>query len=77
MENYFSPPDMYNDLTEQNINCCGTVRSNNKGMPDNVRGNTMNLKQEGIRDRTNGAMTVVIKRNKREAHMLTNIHDPP
>jgi hypothetical protein len=25
MDNKFSSPDLYNDLTELNINCCGTV----------------------------------------------------
>jgi len=25
MDNYFSSPDLYNDLTELNINCCGRV----------------------------------------------------
>ena len=25
MDNYFSSPDLYNDLTKQKINCCGTV----------------------------------------------------
>ena len=45
-------------------------------MPDDLRSNTLNLKQENTRNRTSGAMTIVIK-DKRNMHMLANIHDPP
>jgi len=45
-------------------------------MPDDLRNNTLNLKQEDARKRTSGAMTVVLK-DKRNVHTLTNIHDPP
>jgi len=45
-------------------------------MPDDLRSNTLNLKQEVARNRTSGAMTAVIK-DKRNMHTLTNIHDPP
>ncbi|PSN35194.1 PiggyBac transposable element-derived protein 4, partial [Blattella germanica] len=31
MDNYFSSPDLFNDLHERKINCCGTVRHNRKG----------------------------------------------
>jgi hypothetical protein len=45
-------------------------------MPDDLRSNTLNLKQENTRNRTSGARTIVIK-DIRNMHMLTNIHDPP
>jgi len=45
-------------------------------MLDDLRSNTLNLKQEDTRNRTSGAMTVILK-DKRNMHMLTNIHDPP
>jgi hypothetical protein len=75
MDKYFSSPDLYNDLTEENINCCGTVRTNRKGIPD-FRSKALKLKQEGINERTSGAMTVVIKKDKCDVHMLKNIHNP-
>jgi hypothetical protein len=37
MDNYFSSPDLYSDLTKQKINCCGTMQPNGKGMPDDFR----------------------------------------
>jgi hypothetical protein len=30
MDNFFSSPDLFNDLTKQKINCCGKVRPNRK-----------------------------------------------
>jgi hypothetical protein len=45
-------------------------------MPDDLRSNTLNVKQEDVRNRTSGAITVVIK-DKCNVHVLTNIHDPP
>jgi hypothetical protein len=41
MDNYFSSPDLYDDLTKQKINCCGTVRPHHKGMPDDFRSKTL------------------------------------
>jgi hypothetical protein len=76
LDNYFSPPDLYDDFTELDINCCGTVSPNQKGMPDDLRSNTLNLEQEDVRNRRSGAMTAVIK-DKCNVHVLTNIHDPP
>jgi hypothetical protein len=45
-------------------------------MPHKLRRNTLNLKQVDARNRTSGATTEVIM-DKRNVHMLTNIHDPP
>jgi hypothetical protein len=55
MDNYFSSLDLYNDLTEQKINCCSTVRPNRKGRPDDFRSKTVILKRGDVRARTNGA----------------------
>jgi hypothetical protein len=33
MDNLFSFPGLYDDLMAKNINCCGIVRPNRKGMP--------------------------------------------
>ena len=74
MDNYFSSPDLYNDLTKQKINCHGTVRPNRKGMPDFT---STELKQGDVRVRKSGDMTAVVWKDKCNVHMLTNMHDPP
>jgi hypothetical protein len=66
MDNYVSSPDLYNDLTKRNINCCGTVRPKRKGMPDDFRSKTLELKQREARVRTNGHMTAVVRKDKRD-----------
>jgi hypothetical protein len=76
MDNYFSS-DVYRDLTKQKINCCGTVRPNRKGIPDDFRIKTLKLKQGDVRVRTSGDMTALVWKDKRDVYILTNIHDPP
>ena len=60
MDNYFSSPDLHNNLTEQKINCCSTVRPNCKGMPVDCRSKTLKLKWGNIRVRTSGDMKAVV-----------------
>jgi hypothetical protein len=71
-----SSPDFHNNLTEQKLNCCSTVRPNCKGMPDDFRSKTLKLKQGNVRVRKSGDMRAVVWKDKRDVHMLTNIHDP-
>ena len=66
MDNYVSSPDLHNDLTKRNINCCGTVRPNRKGMPDDFRSKILELKQRDAGVRTNGHMTAVVWKDKRD-----------
>jgi hypothetical protein len=35
-DNFFSSPDLFDDLAKQKINCCGTVRPKRKGIPLNM-----------------------------------------
>jgi hypothetical protein len=41
MDNFFSSPDLFDDLAQKKINCCGTVRLNRKGMPKDLKPKTM------------------------------------
>jgi hypothetical protein len=75
MDNYFSSPDLHDNLTEQKINCCNTVRLNCKGKPDDFSSKTLKTKWGNIWVRTSGAMTAVVRKDKCDMHMLTNIHD--
>jgi hypothetical protein len=57
--------------------CCGTVRLNRKGMPQNIGPRKMKLKRGDLRVRTRGDLTAILRRDKRDIYMLTNIHDFP
>jgi hypothetical protein len=37
MDNFFSSPDLFDDLHSRKVNCCGTVRLNRKGMPQELK----------------------------------------
>jgi len=54
MENFFYSLDLHNNLTEQKINCCSTVKPHCKGMPDNFRRKKMKMKHD---DRTRKVVT--------------------
>jgi len=77
MDNFFSSPDLYVDLIQKKIYCCGTVRLNRWGMPKDLKHKTLRLKRGDIRVRTRGELTAVVWRDKRDIGTLTNIHDPP
>jgi hypothetical protein len=72
----FSSPDLFSNLHSKKINCCGSVRLNQKGMPQEFR-NTLKLKQDDIRTRVRGNLTVMIWKDKKHVNMLMNIHHPP
>jgi len=77
MYNFFSSPDLYDDLAQKKIFCCGTVRLHRKGMPKAIKPKTLRLKRGAVRVRTRGDLTAAVWKDKRDVCLLTNIHDPP
>jgi len=77
MENFFSSPDLFDDLAQNKISNCGTVRLHRKGMPKDLVPKTLKLKRGDLRVRTRGDLTAVVWRDKRDVCLLTNIHTPP
>ena len=75
MDNYFSSPDLFDDLATKQIYCCGTVRPNRKGMPQDLGPKRMT--RGDLQVRTRDHLTAVLWRDKRDVRILTNIHDPP
>jgi len=60
MDNFFSSPDLFDDLAQKKISCCGTVRLNRKGTPKDLEPKTLRLKYGDIRARTRGDLTAVV-----------------
>ena len=75
MDNYFSSPDLFDDLRTKQINRSDTVRRNRKGHPQDLRPKRMT--QGDLQVRTRGDLTAILWRDKRDVRILTNIHDPP
>jgi hypothetical protein len=76
-DNYFSSPNLLDDLAKTQIYCCGTVCPNRKGMSQDLGPNKMKLKQGNIQVRTRVDLTAVLWRDKCDVHVLTNMHNSP
>jgi hypothetical protein len=48
MDNFFSSPDLFDELITKKISCCGTVRLNRKGLPQDLRNRRLGLKKGEI-----------------------------
>ena len=77
MDNFFSSPELFDDLGNKQIYCCGTVRPNRKGIPQDLKPKTTKLKRGDIHIRTRADLTAILWRDKRDLCMLTNIHNAP
>ena len=75
MDNYVSSPDLFHDFATKQIYCCGTVRPNRKGMPQDLGPKIMT--RGDLQVRTRGELTAILWRDKRDVRILTNIHDAP
>jgi hypothetical protein len=53
------------------------VRPKKKGMPEYLQPKKLKLKRDDIHVRTRSDLTAIVWRDKRDIHMLTNIHNPP
>jgi hypothetical protein len=67
-DNFFSSPELFDDLANKQIYCCGTVRPNRRGMPKDLRPKTK-LKMGDIRVRTRNDLTAILWRDKRDIHV--------
>ena len=65
MDYYLSSPDLFDDLATKKIYCCGTVRPNRKGMPQDLGPKRMTLQQGDPQVRTRGDLTAILWRDKR------------
>jgi len=77
IDNFFSSPELFDVLAKKQFYCCGTVRRNRGGMPQELAPKTSKLKRGDIRIRTRADLTAVLWRDKRDICMLTNIHGVP
>ena len=66
MDNFFSSPDLFDDLAQKKISCCGTVRLHRKGQPKDLKPKTLRLKRGDIQVRTRGHSIAVVWRDRRD-----------
>ena len=77
MDNYFSSPDLYDDLATKQIYCCGTVRPNRKGISQDLGPKRMIFQWGDLQVWTRGDLTAIPWKEKCNIRILTNLHDAP
>jgi len=77
MDNFFSSPELFDDLGRHKINSCRTVRPNKKDMPRDFEPKQLKLKRGNVRMRTRGGLTALVWEDRREVYMLTDMDPPP
>jgi len=75
MDNYFSFQNLLDDLAKKQISCCGTVRPNRKGMPQDLGPKRVTFQRGDLQVQTRDDLTTILWRDKRVLGILTNIHD--
>jgi len=65
MDNFYSSPDLYDNLAQKKIFRCGPVRLHRKAMPKDLIPKTLRLKRGDIRVRTRGGLTAVVWKDER------------
>jgi len=66
MDNYFSSQDFFDELATKQIYCCGTLRPNRKGMPQDLGSKRMTLQLGDLQVRNRGDLTAILWRDKRD-----------
>ena len=77
MDNFFSSPELFDVFAKKQIYCCGTVRPNRRGMPQDLAPKTSKLKRRDIRIRTGTDLMAKLWQDKRDICMFTNNRNAP
>ena len=73
MDNYYTSPELFNELYLKDTYACGTVRKNRKGLPKGV-GDAKLKKGEGV-FRRNGPLLALKWCDKRAVYLCSTIHE--
>jgi hypothetical protein len=77
MDNFFSSPELFNNLAKKQIYCCRTVKLNTEALPQDLALKTIKMKQGDIHVRTRTHLIAILWRDKRDIYMLPNIQEVP
>ncbi|XP_070211318.1 piggyBac transposable element-derived protein 4-like [Littorina saxatilis] len=81
MDNYYTSPELFNELYLLNTYACGTVRTSRRGMPEAFKkqkrgADTIKLTQGQTIFRQAEHLLAVKHHDKRDVHMLSTVHLP-
>ena len=72
-DNFYSSPALFRDLLEEGFEACGTLRSNRKGIPDDVK--TAQLRKGETQFSKDDYFLFMKWRDKRDVLMMSTFHD--
>ena len=73
MDNFYSSPDLFRDLQKEGFEACGTLRSNRRGIPEEVK--SARLRKGESHFSMDDSLLYMKWRDKREVLMLSTFHD--
>ena len=73
MDNFYSSPALFRDLQEEGFEACGTLRSNRRGIPDDLK--SAKLRKGESHFSRDDDLLFMKWRDKREVMMLSTFHD--
>ncbi|XP_012935902.1 piggyBac transposable element-derived protein 4 [Aplysia californica] len=73
-DNYYTCPELVDDLAADDTMCVGTVRANRVGMPKDLV--NMNLATGEVSFRRRQQVVALKWQDKKPVHLLTTVHDP-
>ena len=74
MDNYFSSPELYSVLLENQTGACGTLRTNHTGVPPLIKQAKLKKGSETICER-DGDLLYIAWFDKRQVTVLTSVHN--
>ena len=77
MDDYFTSPALFDDLFQQKINACGTVRHDRCGMPRDIGPKYLKMERGDIATQARGTLRPVRWKDRQDVYILTNMHAPP
>ena len=79
MDNFYCDPHLFNQLMVSNIHCCGTVKANRKGFPQDIvisKQQERHLERGHYQWRMNEQLLAMSWFDKRSVYLLSTIHPP-
>ena len=73
MDNFFSSPELFDELCEENTDAVGTLRANRKGVPNEIR--SKRLQRGEIKAMYRDKLMVLKWKDKKDIYMISTIHD--
>ena len=74
MDNFYSSPDLFQDLKEEGFEACGNLRTNRRGIPQELK--DAQLKKGGESHFSKDDSLLFMKwRDKRDVTMISTFHD--